>query len=39
MPMATAAMVASLADALVWSFDSEPAQQRLDELTNSYALS
>ncbi|MGK8506368.1 RRQRL motif-containing zinc-binding protein [Nocardia asiatica] len=33
------AMVASLADALVWSFDSELAQQRLDELTNSYALS
>ncbi|BDT96969.1 hypothetical protein IFM12275_69450 (plasmid) [Nocardia sputorum] len=34
-----AAMVASLADALVWSHDSELAQQRLDELTNSYALS
>ncbi|MGY2025866.1 RRQRL motif-containing zinc-binding protein [Nocardia gipuzkoensis] len=33
------AMVASLADSLVWSFDSELAQQRLDELTNSYALS
>ncbi|MEU2043661.1 RRQRL motif-containing zinc-binding protein [Nocardia niwae] len=33
------AMVASLADALVWSFDSELAQQRLDELTNSFALS
>ncbi|MGW4330001.1 hypothetical protein ACWEKR_29410 [Nocardia sp. NPDC004573] len=33
------AMVASLADALVWSSDSELAAQRLDELTNSYALS
>lgn len=33
------AMVASLADALVWSFDSELAAQRLDELTSSYALS
>ncbi|MGW5142683.1 RRQRL motif-containing zinc-binding protein [Nocardia beijingensis] len=33
------AMVASLADALVWSHDSELAAQRLDELSRSYAVS
>ncbi|MGV9546224.1 RRQRL motif-containing zinc-binding protein [Nocardia beijingensis] len=33
-----AAMVTSLVDAMVWSHDSELAAQRLDELTNSYAL-
>ncbi|MEW1738809.1 RRQRL motif-containing zinc-binding protein [Nocardia beijingensis] len=32
------AMVASLADALVWRHDSELAQQRLDDMTNSFAL-